>query len=186
MLTDSTTEQPTLDTERLVLRPFAMGDAASVQRLAGAREIADTTLNIPHPYRDGMAEAWIMTHKPMYRAGVLAAYAVTLRDTGELVGAVGLRLNAVHNHAELGYWIGHPYWGRGYCTEAARAVLVFGFYVLQLHRVHASHLTRNPASGRVMQKLGMKYEGRLRAHMRKWEQYEDIEKYGILQHEFGR
>ena len=185
MLTDILPEQPLLDTERLLLRPFELDDAATVQRLAGAREVADTTLNIPHPYRDGAAEAWILTHKPMYRAGALATYAVTLRESNELIGAVGLRIDLVHNNAELGYWIGQHYWGCGYCTEAARAVLVFGFYVLQLNRVHAAHLSRNPASGRVMQKLGMKHEGCLRRHMRKWEQYENIEKYGILREEFA-
>jgi [ribosomal protein S5]-alanine N-acetyltransferase len=178
-------EQPTLDTERLILRPFELADAERVQQLAGDFEVADTTLNIPHPYREGMAEAWILTHKPMFRAGVLANYAVTFRS-GELIGAVGLRIDPRHNNAELGYWIGRAHWGNGYCTEAARGVLVYAFYVLELNRVHASHLARNPASGRVMQKLGMRHEGCLRRHVCKWEKYEDLEKYGILANEFKK
>ena len=178
-------EQPTLTTARLVLRPFTFEDAPAVQQLAGAREVADTTLNIPHPYRDGVAEAWILTHRQLFRVGVLANFAVVLRGSEELIGAIGLRIEAVHGRAELGYWIGLPHWGKGFCTEAARAVLDYGFNVLGLMRIHASHLKRNPASGRVMQKLGMRREGRLRNHVRKNDVLEDLEIYAILRHEFN-
>ena len=82
--------------------------------------------------------------------------------------------------AELGYWIGKPYWGQGYCTEAARATLDFGFEQLGLNRIFAHHFARNPASGRVMQKIGMTREGRLRQHVKKWDAFEDLELYGIL------
>jgi RimJ/RimL family protein N-acetyltransferase len=177
-------EQPTLATARLLLRAFTLNDVEVVQRLAGAFEVADTTLNIPHPYREGVAEAWILSHKQLFRAGVLTNFAVVLADTDTLVGAIGLRMEPSHNRAELGYWIGVEYWNRGYCTEAARAVLEHAFGELELHRVHASHLTRNPASGRVMRKLGMRHEGTLRGHVRKWDRFEDLEKYGILRNEF--
>lgn len=179
-------EQPALETERLRLRPFTLDDAADVERLAGAHEIADTTLNIPHPYRPGVAEAWILSHKQLFRAGLLFNFAVTLKSSAELVGAIGLRAEPVHVRAELGYWIGLPYWNRGYCTEAASAVVRYAFETLGLNRVHASHLTRNPASGRVMQKLGMSHEGRLRQHVRKWDKLEDLEKYAILKDEYKR
>jgi [ribosomal protein S5]-alanine N-acetyltransferase len=86
----------------------------------------------------------------------------------------------------MGYWIGVPYWGRGYCTEAAGALLAHAFGPLGLHRVHATHLTRNPASGRVMQKLGMRHEGRMREHFLKWGVFEDVERYGILDREWPR
>jgi ribosomal-protein-alanine N-acetyltransferase len=178
--------QLSLETERLLLRPFDLEDAPDVQRLAGAFEVADTTLNIPHPYRDGMAEAWILTHNQLFRAGVLANFAVTLRQGRTLIGAIGLRIDPPHERAELGYWIGVPFWNQGYCTEAARATVRYGFDRLGLNRIHASHLSRNPASGRVMQKLGMCHEGRLRQHVRKWERHEDLEKYAILASEFRR
>ena len=61
--------QPTLETERLILRPFRLDDAKRVQLLAGRREIASTTLNVPHPYEDGMAEQWISTHESVFQAG---------------------------------------------------------------------------------------------------------------------
>lgn len=175
---------PTLDTPRLILRPFALADAADVQRLAGDRAIADTTLHIPHPYDDGMAEQWIATHAPAWVRGLGATLAVVERESGTLAGAVGIAIRPEHAHGELGYWIAASRWGRGYCTEAARALLDHAFSVLGLHRVHAMHLVRNPASGRVMQKLGMRPEGTLREHVRKWGVFEDVEKYGVLDREW--
>lgn len=182
---DTTTHmRPTLETPRLFLRPFTLADAPTVRELAGDRDIASTTLNIPHPYEAGMAEAWIASHEEQFERGVLAAYAITRRDDGALVGAVGLAIQPSHARAELGYWVGKPYWGLGYCTEAARALLAYAFGPLRLNRVHACHFTRNPASGRVMRKLGMSYEGRHREHVRKWGAFEDVENFAILAREF--
>jgi ribosomal-protein-alanine N-acetyltransferase len=178
--------RPTIKTERLVLRPFELADAKDVQRLAGARAIADTTLNIPYPYEDGMAEEWISTHQPKFEAGNLCNFAVVLRNSGELIGAIGLVIVSRFERAELGYWIGKPYWQKGYCTEAGRAVLQYGSTVLKLNRIHASHLTRNPSSGRVMQKIGMVREGRARQHVKRWDRFEDLELYGILREEWAR
>lgn len=176
--------QPTLSGARLDLRPFSIDDAPAVQALAGAREIADTTLTIPHPYGDGVAEQWIATHAPAWAAGALASFAVVERAAGQLVGAIGLTLRPAHARAEMGYWIGVPFWNRGYATEAAELVLGFGFGELGLNRVHAQHFTRNPQSGRVMRKLGMRHEGRLRQHVRRWGSPEDLEQYGILRDEW--
>jgi ribosomal-protein-alanine N-acetyltransferase len=177
-------ERPTLETTRLILRPFTWGDARDVQRLAGDREVASTTLNVPHPYEDGMAEQWIGTHQEKYERGELVNFAIVRRVDNALLGAIGLRITQQHTHAELGYWIGQPYWNAGYCTEAAHAVVAYGFEGLGLHRIHASHMTRNPASGRVMQKIGMYYEGCLRQHINKWGVFEDLAIYGILQSEY--
>jgi ribosomal-protein-alanine N-acetyltransferase len=176
--------RPTLETERLLLRPFEPADASDVQRLAGDRAVADTTLNIPHPYEDGAAEEWISTHQAKFEAGETVTFAVVLRASGELLGAMGLMINARFERAELGYWIGGPYWSNGYCTEAGRAVVNYGFSTLKLNRIHASHLTRNPASGRVMRKLGMVHEGRARQHVKKWDKFEDLERYGLLRDEW--
>ena len=177
-------EQPALQTARLVLRPFTLADAPAVRRLAGERDVAATTLNIPHPYEEGVAEDWIRTHAPRFESGELATFAITERGTGELLGAIGLAITPQHERAEMGYWIGKSYWGRGYATEAAAAMLAYAFDVLGLNRVHATHLTRNPASGRVMHKVGMTYEGRSREHLKKWGVFEDVERYGILRSEY--
>ena len=148
--------------------------------------VADTTLNIPYPYEDGMAEAWIATHQPKFEAGELANFAVVLRDSGELVGAIGMGIERRFDRAELGYWIGKPYWGQGYCTEAGQAMVAFGFTDLALNRIHACHLARNPASGRVMQKLGMSREGLCRQHVKKWDRSEDLVLYGILKSDWDK
>jgi RimJ/RimL family protein N-acetyltransferase len=158
-------------------------DAPDVQRLAGAREVASTTLNIPHPYTDGMAEQWIATHQESYARGEFVIFAIVLRANQALIGAMSLHIHRPHVQAELGYWIGTAYWNHGYCSEAAQAVLRYGFDVLGLHRIYASYMTRNPASGRVMQKIGMTYEGCLRQHVQKWGIFEDIAIYGILRSE---
>ena len=177
-------ERPTLQTDRLILRPFALADAAAVQRLAGDPAIADTTLRIPHPYPDGVAEAWIGTHQESFDKGASVTFAITLRAGGELIGSIGLELRPAHRRAELGYWVGVPFWNRGYCTEAVRAVIAYGFAERGLNRIFAHHVSRNPASGRVMQKVGMRHEGHLRQHIRKGDRFEDIELYAILREDF--
>ncbi|MDX1613177.1 MAG: GNAT family N-acetyltransferase [Candidatus Promineifilaceae bacterium] len=182
--TASASAQPTLSTDRLELRPFALSDAGRVQRLAGDRQVALTTANIPHPYEDGMAEEWINKHADVWeeRAGV--TFAMELRKTGEVIGAIGLRIVRQHQRAEIGYWVGRPWWSKGYATEAAGAILAFAFEGLGLQRVYAAHVSRNPASGRVMQKLGMSHEGRFRRHFYRWGRFDDLEYYGILRSEY--
>lgn len=179
------TQQPTLTTERLLLRPFTLADAPTIQQLAGDRDIAANTLTIPHPYEHGMAEEWIGTHRERFEQGDTVNFAVTLRQGGALIGAIGLTgIDQAHRHAEIGYWIGKPYWNRGYCTEAAAAVLRYGFDVLGLNRIQAHHFSHNPASGRVMEKIGMTYEGCLRQHVQRWGVFQDLKMYGILKSEY--
>ena len=178
-------EQGTLTTQRLVLRPLTQADGKDVQRLAGERLVSDTMLTIPYPYPDGCAEPWIATHPAQWEAGKEAHFAITLRGSGQLVGVIGLTVAKSHRRADMGYWLGSEHWGKGYCTEAARAVVGFAFDgPLHLNRVTASHMVRNPASGRVMQKIGMTYEGCLRRHVCKDGQFEDIACYGILRDDF--
>lgn len=176
---------PTLVTPRLLLRAFTFADAPAVENLAGAREVASTTLCIPHPYPQGAAETWIRTHAARFDQQTGIVFAIEEQSTKQLCGAIGLdEVKMEHHRAELGYWIGVPYWGRGYCTEAARAVVRFGFQDWSLHRIYAGHYVRNPASGRVLQKIGMRYEGRLRQHICKWGSYDDLEQYGLLRREW--
>jgi [ribosomal protein S5]-alanine N-acetyltransferase len=176
--------QPTLETKRLILRPFTLQDATVLHELVSAREIADTTLAIPHPYEQGMAEAWIGSHQEGYDEGNSVHFAITVRESSQLVGSIGLQIHPIHSYAEMGYWVGVPYWGNGYCTEAVGAVIKYGFEDKGLNRIYAVHFKRNPASGRVMQKNGMVYEGCLHQHVRKWDAYEDLMQYGILQTEW--
>ena len=177
--------QATIETERLILRPFCLGDAKDIQRLAGEREIADTTMTIPHPYEDGMAEEWIAGEEAACKQGKSITLAIVLGGDGSLVGAVGLKIERDHDKAELGYWVGKPFWNRGYATEAARALLAYGFRELELNRIHAAHMARNPASGRVMEKLGMRPEGTARHDMKKWGRYEDLVSYALLRDDWS-
>ena len=180
----SMSELPTLRSERLVLRPFRLSDARRVQKLAGAKEIAATTLNIAHPYEDGLAEEWISGLQKSFNEDKKCTLAICLNDGDLLVGAIDLTIFRSHEKASLGYWVGRDYWGRGYCTEAARMMVKFGFENLGLSRIFATHLEHNPASGRVMEKLGMKREGVLRKHVKKWGKYYDLVYYGILKSEY--
>ena len=175
---------PTLHTARLTLRPFTATDGPRVKGLAGERAIADTTGSIAHPYEDGMAERWIAKHAPEFEAGKSLHLAVTLRDPGELLGAIGLTLSPPHRRAELGYWLGTPYWGYGYATEAGEAMVRYGFTELGLEKIAAQFFSRNPASGRILQKLGLRPEGVLRQHYLKWDTLEDIVFYGLLREEW--
>ena len=178
-------QRPTLETERLIMRPFRRSDAPDVQRLAGAREIAAGTLRLPHPYGEGMAERWIGSHQETFERGEGIAFAVTLRGNGRLIGAISLMaISTEHERAEMGYWIGVPYWNQGYCTEAARAVIRYGFEVLELNRIQASHFARNPASGRVMQKIGMTREGCQRQCFKKWGEFVDLVCHSVLRQEY--
>ena len=170
---------PILQTKRLLLRPYASTDAPTVQRLAGDREVAATAMNIPHPYEDGVAEAWIETRAPKWEAREALVLAVTSEADG-LLGTMSLQLALAHRRAELGYWIGVPFWNRGYATEAAGAIVTYGFDELGLNRIEAHHFTRNPASGRVMEKVGMTREGILRQRVLKGDKLEDLALYAIL------
>ena len=173
-------EQPTLRTARLVLRPLTLADAPRVQELAGAREVALNTLLIPHPYPDGAAEEWIAEREAKFEEGNVT-FAI---DDGELVGVMGLHIKRDDDTAEIGYWIGVPYWGRGYASEAGAEVIRYGFEVQKLNKIYAAYFARNPASGRVLRKLGMKHEGTLRQQHKKWGEYVDSEFYAILREDY--
>jgi RimJ/RimL family protein N-acetyltransferase len=177
-------ERPRLTTGRLLLRPFEVADAPEVKRLAGDREIAATTLQVPHPYEDGMAEEWISSHQEKWESGELVNFAVVRREDDQLLGAIGLVVRREHRRAELGYWMGKPFWGRGYTTEAARAVVAFGFDHLDLVRIYAHCMKGNPASVRVLEKTGMRHEGCLRGHVEKWGEFKDLEVFGILRNDY--
>jgi ribosomal-protein-alanine N-acetyltransferase len=175
---------PTITTERLVLRPLAVTDAPDIQRLLASREIALNTLSIPHPYPEGGAEEWIARQTGKLEKDEGVVFAITRREDGALMGDVGLMIDFANERAEIGYWIGVPFWGSGYGTEAARAVIAHGFQTLGLNRIFGSIFTRNAASGRVLEKAGMKFEGIHRQHDKKWGEVLDVAVYAILRDEW--
>ena len=171
---------PTLETARLRIRPYSDADIPELLPLVGAPEVAATTLRIAHPYTEQDARDFFALAKEPDKLWL----AVTLRADGRQIGGIGLRIERQHQHAELGYWLGVAYWDHGYATEAAREMLRYGFEDLGLHRIFATHFKRNPASGRVLKKLGMHYEGCQREHLLKWGKFVDSEMYGILRQEW--
>ena len=177
-------EMPELRTGRLVLRTYTHADTESLVRLAGTREVAATTLRIPHPYSEQDAIDFIAACRPDFDLGRSVRLAITLRESGEFCGGIGLHLIPEHHRAELGYWLGVPYWGKGYATEAAKEVVRYGFETLNLKRIYASYVSGNPASGRVLEKIGMHYEGLSPSHICKWGVFHDLVYYGILAENF--
>jgi len=173
-------KSPLIETPRLQLRTWSEDDIPELVTLIGAREVAATTLRIPHPYQERHAREFLAT---VAKENELRL-SIRQRSDGRLCGGIGLHPEAQHSHAELGYWIALPYWGNGYATEAAKAVVRYGFEQIKLNRIFAHHFKHNPASGKVLRKIGMKYEGCMRQHVRKWDEFVDLELYSILREEW--
>lgn len=181
---DRKTNQLLIRAAHLVLRSFKLADAPQIQHLASDRAVASMMLTMPHPYKYDEAAKWIIKQEKDLNLGLAFNFAIVHRDNNCLMGAIGLTINKVFKRASLSYWIGKPYWGYGYCTEAAEAVLKYGFEDLKLNRIYGHHFRRNPASGRIMQKIGMSYEGCRRQHVKKWGLFEDVVTYGILREDY--
>lgn len=137
----------------LTLEPTARAHAPAIQRLAAHPDIAATTL-VPHPYPDDGAIRFVEdVVLPGRNAGT--EYAFVMKDGGEVVGHLTVKnVNREQGKAEVGYWVGRPFWGRGYGTAALRLALAFAFEELGMSYVYAHVLARNPGSGRVLEKNG--------------------------------
>ncbi|WP_309487186.1 GNAT family N-acetyltransferase [Bacillus sp. ISL-4] len=119
-------------------------------------------------------------HYDNFMADKSYEFAVTDKETGELFGAIALSNNKRFNHGEIAYWTDEPYWGNGYVTEAAQSILQFTFEEKKLHKVFARYFPSKLASGKVMEKIGMKKEGILNEHVIKDSKYVDLVYYGII------
>jgi ribosomal-protein-alanine N-acetyltransferase len=142
-----------IQTQRLVLRPPALADAAEICLLAGDYDVASMTGTIPHPYSEQMAAAWI--------AEVIAGeegVVFVIEHDGKLIGCTGYRPFGP-DHAELGYWIGKPFWGKGYATEAVGALIAHAFSTDGFDYLKAGYFAGNPRSQRVLEKLGFLASG---------------------------
>jgi len=178
--------QPQLETRRLRLRAFELSDAPRVQEIVSRAEIARFTLSIPHPYPEGAAEAFLAKHPTWYEERQHVIFASVRKSDDVIVAAHGLHMDLAHGRAELGYWVAVEAWNQGYGTEAARAVVDFGFRVLGLERIFAHHFMSNPASGRILERIGMQHEGLLRRATLKYGQFEDVRVLAVLRDEWSR
>jgi RimJ/RimL family protein N-acetyltransferase len=153
-----------ITSDRLILRPFTMADVPAVCALVGNYEVAKMLSRAPHPYSAADAEVWIAGHAQGRAAGTDFPYAITRAEDGVLIGCIGLhkptRLQDIAPDAmEIGYWLGMPFWGYGYATEAGGALI--GAYDQDLGPAPlvSGHFTENPQSGHVLEKLGFHYAG---------------------------
>lgn len=146
---------PVLTTGRLVLRPLTLRDAPDIQRLAGDPRVAHRTASFTSPFSYPQSVKWIARVLREMRACRALMLAVTLRSTGEFAGVVSVRL-ARQSPPELGYWLGVPYQGCGYCTEAVRALLRHLFSRPGIRDVTGFCQEENVASARVMQRCGLR------------------------------
>lgn len=150
-----TIDCPVLVTERLLLRPPHEDNLTELAKLANNRRIAEMLSRMPHPYGETEARAFIATAKEKRKAG--CSYALTLSETGAFIGCAGL--NATDRGLEVGYWIGQPYWKRGYATEAAHALVDLAFRATAISELHVSCRVINASSRRVIHKCGFQYAG---------------------------
>lgn len=148
---------PVLATERLILRMPVMDDAEELAVIANNREIAEMTAQLPHPYTRADAEAFI--------GSVLAGdvdgytYAITIAETGQLIGMCGVSRPARHAGLAVGYWLGRAFWGKGYASEAATAVVDLAFRVTGTGVIYAGCRTNNTRSRQVLLKQGFERIG---------------------------
>jgi RimJ/RimL family protein N-acetyltransferase len=154
VLAERIAERPTpvLKTARLTLRAPQRGDIKAIVRLAGDRRVAENTARIPHPYDTADAELFLAS---VNRQAGESTFVITLDGTA--IGVCGVDMRA--ECAEIGYWLGAPYWGRGYATEAARAVIDHAFGALGHETLQSGARVSNPASRRVLEKCGFQWSG---------------------------
>lgn len=177
---------PVVETERLILRKMRMSDASDVYRYAKDPEVARHVLWEAHrslwETRD-----YIRFLIYQYRNGDPGSWAITLRETGRVIGTIGyMNYHADNATVEVGYSLSREHWGKGLMTEALDAVIGETFRVLKLHRIEAMHFTDNPASGRVMEKCGMRHEGHMRERICCKGVFRDVEMWAILRRDWER
>jgi RimJ/RimL family protein N-acetyltransferase len=148
-------------TERLLLRPGWSQDAPALFESIGDERIVRNLATAPWPYRREDAEAWLATERKPSELSPLIF--LCTGGAPELIGAIGLGRRPT-GEIEFGYWIARAHWGRGYATEAGRAILRTARHGLRLKKLDAGHFLDNPASGRVLEKLGFKPTGKIVPH----------------------
>jgi ribosomal-protein-alanine N-acetyltransferase len=174
-----------INTERLILRPISESDAPDIYNNVKEYDIAKWTINIPHPYPKDGAIKFIKQTKELMKKGLSYELAIQIKSTKEVVGVISLmKVDRRHKNAEIGYWVVKKFWNRGIATEAASKVMEFGFQVLNLERIYAKCFHNNEVSRKVMEKVGMKLEGKFRHEVFKENKFIDTLYYGILKEDW--
>ena len=182
-------EFPVLITERLILSRPVEGDMQHIIHYLDSDKIySENTANIPYPYKE--ADAEFLIHGVVdkgFENETDFVFAIRNKENGLIMGLIGIHhWDKANQKAEIGYWLGKEFWNKGYVTEAMAEVLAFGFKVLNLNKMFANFFPHNPASGRVMEKSGMKQEAVLRQEIYKNEKFLDFVRYSILKEDFKK
>ncbi len=171
---------PVLETPRLILRPMRMQDDKDLYAYASDPEVSKYVLWDAHKSLM-QSRQFLRAALRQYRKGMPASFAIVLKSSGRMIGTIGyMWINTDHRSAEVGYSLAREHWNQGLMTEALRCVLQHGFDTLHLNRIEAQHDVDNPASGHVMQKVGMRYEGTLRQRLTNKGRPIDVALYAIL------
>ncbi len=173
----------TLQGETLFMRPLEPQDSADILELAVAPEIAANTF-VPQPYPPAAAQEFVRQGRERWQYEEAYVFAIIDKSSDRFAGCMGIHPVGEHCRAEVGYWIGKPFWGRGLATSALRLLIRFGFEQLKLNRIEAGHFDYNPASGRVMQKANMRFESVRRHYVLHRDQYKDVVWYAILREDY--
>lgn len=175
---------PELITNRLKLRRIQLSDVSSLLRYANNKNISDQIFNIPYPYQEEDAVFRINFVLQGFKNQERYVFAISLKESEELIGEIGLHLDKANNSAQFGYWVGEPFWGKGIATEATAAILKFGFENLKLHKIYATHYPENKASGKVMLNNKMIREAELKEHYRINNVYRSVIQYRLTKEEY--
>ncbi|MBQ4091223.1 MAG: GNAT family N-acetyltransferase [Clostridia bacterium] len=177
---------PTISTERLILRKISLDDIDDMYEYAKNSKLTEYLTWSPHPSKAYTFE-YVSYLQTRYRSGEFFDWAVVVKDSGRMIGTCGFtRFDFQHNFGEIGYVINPEYHGCGIATEAVRAVMSFGFENLALNRIECRFMMGNDASRRVMEKIGMSFEGTIRQGMLVKGVYRDIGICSILQSEYKK
>jgi len=173
-----------VETERLIIRDFQMEDWVGVHRYASNREVTEHTIWGPNSEVETKTyiEQEIRIQQAIDRTDF--EFGVILKKTNELIGGCGIHINEYN--AELGYCFNPDFWGNGYATEAAKAMLMLGFETFNVHRIYATCRPRNIPSANVLRRIGMQQEGHLRGHMWHKGQFHDSYLFSILEDEYDQ
>ncbi|MDR1590641.1 MAG: GNAT family N-acetyltransferase [Puniceicoccales bacterium] len=174
---------PVVSSERLTLQPIREEDLGAIINLLSDYETVWMLTYAPWPYTVQAAANWANHINNMCAAGVGCFWGIHDRKN-VFIGTVGLSIFPEHEKAELHYWFGKEYWGQGYGTETARRIVRYAFEDLKLNRLEVNHMIRNIRSQRVIEKCGFKFEGMLRAYVKRFGQFEDVKFYSQLRGEF--
>lgn len=177
---------PRLCTPRLSLRAMRVGDSADMFSYASLPQVTEYLLWQPHE-SERATKRYLEYAQKLYRSGEMVDWAVTLEETGRMIGTCGFAsLDGENRSGEIGYVLHPDFWGKGLAAAALRAVMQYGFETLGLHRIEGRHMRGNESSGKVMQKCGMHYEGTLRDSLYVKGRFRTIVMYSVLEEEYAK